>query len=86
MENQKDKNIEIFFAANQRYLFKFLINLILIACIGAFMYGVFGDSMSDVFDQPEVVSEEVQKKNRQKRKIAANDELKIGQLEKDGKT
>jgi len=71
MENQQNKNIEIFFAANQRYLFKFIINLLLITCIGVFMYGLFGDSMSDVFDQPEVVSEEVQKKNRQKRKAAA---------------
>ncbi len=71
MENQQDKNIEIFFAANQRYLFKFTVNLVLITCIGVLIYGVFGDSMADVFDQPEVVSEEVQKKNRQKRKAAA---------------
>jgi cytochrome c5 len=71
MENQQDKNIEAFLVANQRYLFKFVVNLVLITCIGVFMYGLFGDSMSDMFDQPEVVSEEVQKKNRQKRKATA---------------
>lgn len=70
MKNQQNKNIEDFLAANQKFLFKFVVNLLLIACIGVLMYGVFGDSMSDVFDQPQVVSEEVQKKNRKKRRQA----------------
>ena len=71
MENQQNKDIvDYLAAANHLFLFKFVVNLLLVTCIAVFMYGVFGDSLSDIFDQPEVVSEEIQKKNRQDRKNA----------------
>lgn len=70
MKDQQNKHIEAYHAANQRYLFNFTVKLVFLTCICALMYGVFGDSMAGFFEQPEVISEEVQKKNRQKRKAA----------------
>ncbi|MGK0363577.1 MAG: hypothetical protein ACI85O_000630 [Saprospiraceae bacterium] len=71
MENQQNKDIINYLAiVNQLFLFKFVVNLLLICCIGVFLYGIFGNSMSDIFDHPEVVSEEIQKKNQQKRRNA----------------
>jgi len=74
MENQQNQHFDDFFAANQAYLFRFLINLLLVSCIGVFLYGVFGDSMHGAFDQVQPVSEEIQKKNRKKRAVTAVDD------------
>lgn len=64
------KDINKALAGQQRYLFGFTVNVLLIACICLLLYGIFGSSMAGIFKQPQPVSEEVQRKNRQKRKDA----------------
>ena len=71
----EDKNTEKYFAANQSYLFGFLVNLTLVVCIALLLYGVFGESMRGISAQPQPVPEAVQKQNRKQRAVAAVDDF-----------
>lgn len=70
MKNKKDRDIDNYLAANQRLLFRFVTNLILLGCIMGLMYGIFGESMQDIFETNSPVSEVIQKENRRKRRAA----------------